>query len=78
MFEIKSDLEITNPFKKVEIRDQFGFNCLRKYNWFVKTSFTKLDELYVSLSDGKNVSEVLNKLKNLQVIFCLTKWKHKN
>ena len=58
---------ISNPFKFVEIINQFGLNYLSKYSWFVKTSFTEVDELFVFISDVKNVSVVLNNLQHLKV-----------
>ena len=67
---LKSFLNVKNPYKQVEIYDQFGFNCLKKYTWFVKTSFTEVDELRVNLNDRKNVFEVLNKLEYLNV-YCV-------
>ena len=66
---INNDLGIKNPYKIVEILDQFGLNCLDKYTWFVKTSFTEIEELYVVLKNGKNVSEVLSSLTSLKVFF---------
>ena len=62
---------IKNPYKIVEIFDRFGFNCVKKYSWFVKTCFTEIEDLHVGLVDGVNVSEVLKNLTHLKVLFSL-------
>ena len=62
---------ITNPYKSVEIYELFGVNFVKKFSWFVKICFTEIEELQVHLDNGINVSEVLNNLTHLKVLFSL-------
>ena len=68
MSALNIDLGINNPYEQVEIRDQFGFNCLKNYCWIIKKCFTKIDAVRISIYDGNNVFEVLNMLRNLKVL----------
>ena len=62
------DLGINNPYKYVEIVDQFGFNCVKNYCWIIKKCFTEIDVLDIKIDYGNTVFEVFNMLRYSKVL----------